>query len=342
MRGEEKMLADVPYYGWRERYAHVAETPEADRVFLMKPIPLILNRDDPSVVSAQAAEEQLYRDYGLEPEHHDQLLRSSGMRVRVSIVGAGPPLVIVPGNTGDVFPLIPLMAAIPGRQLIGINRPGGGLSDGMDHRMVDMRAFAVETLETILDAIELRDADILAHSIGAHWSLWLAMDRPTRVRRLVTLGNPGNVLSGGPPLTLRLLTRPPFSWILGRRLSAREGQGDLRMLRMMGHDLAALQRLPASFAACYAAFRALPNYKISLLSLMQNAPAQITANELARVEQPVSLIWGTNDSFGTAQVGRMIADAVPIGTLHTIPEAGHLPWLEDPELCGEIVTAALA
>ncbi len=58
------------------------------------------------------------------------------MNLRVTEIGSGEPLVIVPGNTGDVFPLIPLLAELK----VGVSSPstaGGGASDGMDHRGVD-------------------------------------------------------------------------------------------------------------------------------------------------------------------------------------------------------------
>jgi 2-hydroxy-6-oxonona-2,4-dienedioate hydrolase len=63
--------------------------------------------------------------------------------VRISEFGEGPPIIIVPGNTGDAFPLASLVAGSAGRPVIAVNRPGGGLSEGIDHRTVDIRRFAV-------------------------------------------------------------------------------------------------------------------------------------------------------------------------------------------------------
>ncbi len=65
---------------------------------------------------------------------------------------------------------------------------GAGLSEGMDHNSVDIRQFAVATLHTMLQAFNLEDADIVAHSMGAHWSLWLAMDRPHQALLLTLRG----------------------------------------------------------------------------------------------------------------------------------------------------------
>jgi len=58
--------------------------------------------------------------------------------LEVTEVGKGDPIVMVPGNTGDAFPLIPLIAELRGKRIIAINRHGGGLSEGMNHSKVDI------------------------------------------------------------------------------------------------------------------------------------------------------------------------------------------------------------
>lgn len=94
------------------------------------------------------------------------MLPRHGIRVRVTETGEGDPVVIVPGNTGDGFPFIALLPYLLGRRVITINRPGGGLSEGMAHTRVDFHDFAVETLTTVFDALGLVRAPIIAHSMG--------------------------------------------------------------------------------------------------------------------------------------------------------------------------------
>jgi 2-hydroxy-6-oxonona-2,4-dienedioate hydrolase len=47
------------------------------------------------------------------------------------------------------------MAELNGKRIIAINRPGGGLSDGMDHSKVDFRKLAIEMIETVLDSLQI-------------------------------------------------------------------------------------------------------------------------------------------------------------------------------------------
>ncbi|MFZ4779454.1 MAG: alpha/beta fold hydrolase [Terrimicrobiaceae bacterium] len=185
---------------------------------------LTLIDNDPRVLAALQAEQRLFAFYGLEAKTHFVRLAPSGMRIRVSEIGSGKPVLMVPGNVGDVFPFAPLMAELEGRRIIAVNRPGGGASEGIDHRSVDFRELAVQTLTAVLDAFSLERVPIVAHSIGGHWSLWMALDRPERVSALTLLGVPGNVLNTSPPFALRLLSVPVLNRLLFGLITARNSQ----------------------------------------------------------------------------------------------------------------------
>ena len=52
---------------------------------------------------------------------------------------------------------------------------------------------------------------------------------------------------------------------------------------------------------------------------------------LALVPTPVLAIWGESDQIAPEPYGRAYADSFPNGRFEAIPEAGHLPHLEQPE-----------
>ncbi|AEW98560.1 alpha/beta fold hydrolase [Streptantibioticus cattleyicolor] len=52
---------------------------------------------------------------------------------------------------------------------------------------------------------------------------------------------------------------------------------------------------------------------------------------LGRVDIPALLLWGESDRVVTPAYGAAFADAFPHGRFETIPEAGHLPHIEQPE-----------
>jgi pimeloyl-ACP methyl ester carboxylesterase len=303
----------------------------------MESHPLTLNDNDPSVIAARNAEKKLFDVYQLKPTDHYINLPGQGIKIRVSEFGEGPPVLVVPGNTGDVFPLASLLAEIKGRRILALNRPGGGLSEGIDHTTVNVRQFAVETITTVMDHFNLATVDIVAHSMGAHWSLWTVMDRPERVKTLSMLGNPGNVMKGKPPLLLRLMLLPPLNRLFFKIMLGPEGDFNLNMLKAMGSNKELIARLPPELGEAYYYFKRLPHYLISFSSLMKSAPASIDARQLATIKQPAQLILGDHDTFASVKVGQSIVDAMPSCRLHVIKNAGHLPWLEEPEECGGLI-----
>jgi pimeloyl-ACP methyl ester carboxylesterase len=118
--------------------------------------------------------------------------------------------------------------------VIVLNRPGGGLSEGMDHTTIGLGDLACYTLATVLDSLDIDRVPIVAHSMGGHWSQWFAMDRPDRVTALALLGVPGNVLTTRPPLALRLASVHGLNRLVVRATIPRRTQDALKGLGFPG------------------------------------------------------------------------------------------------------------
>jgi 2-hydroxy-6-oxonona-2,4-dienedioate hydrolase len=299
---------------------------------------LTLQDDDPRVVAALDAEQRLYAFYGLQTKTHYVPLTPLGIRVRVTEIGSGKPVVIVPGGVGDVFPLASLMAELKDRRIIAINRPGGGMSEGMDHNKVDLHEFAVHTLTSVLDAFGLDQVPVVAHSIGGHWSLWLALDRPERVTALALLGVPGNLLNTAPPPFMRLLSVPVLNRLMIKLIVPRNLEQARAGMTFMGHSKETCARFPEAAVDCFYHFPRLPHYQTSFLSLMNQAMGvRLDEGQLKGVRQPVIFLWGNNDPFGSVEIGRKIAEIIPSSAFHVIQGGGHLPWLDSPAECGSLI-----
>ncbi len=303
----------------------------------MKNRDLTLSHNDPKVINARNAENDLLKHYNLEAKEHFIALPESNFRVRVLEIGEGKPLVIVPGNTGDAFVLASLIAELKGRKIFAINRPGGGLSEGMDHNSVNIREFAHQTLDFIVESLGLKNVDIVAHSMGAHWSTLFAMEHPDKVKKLALLGNPGNIMGGKPPLAIRILGTPPFSKLAMRFMIPKRKKDALKTLTIMGHSKEFVATLPDELANAYFNFQHLPHYIISSTSLLQNMIPEIKADELIKLQQHTALFLGTKDNFLTQEKGQKMVAAMPNGQFYSILNSGHLPWLENPELTGKMI-----
>jgi pimeloyl-ACP methyl ester carboxylesterase len=51
---------------------------------------------------------------------------------------------------------------------------------------------------------------------------------------------------------------------------------------------------------------------------------------LQGIQIPTLVLWGASDRVVTKEYGRAYAAAIPNAQFEIVPEAGHMPWLEQP------------
>lgn len=308
-----------------------------------------IDHDDPRCQAALAAERRLFEHYGLDYRVHFVEMAAPDLRVRVLEVGEGRPLLVVPGGAGDALFLAPLAAQLEGWRLIAVNRPGGGMSDGVDHRQVDVRQLAVHTLRTVADAFGLASTPIVCNSMGGLWSFWYTLAHPDRVSSMVQMGCPALALDTSAPFFMRLLGVPLLNNLIAPMMQPGSVDKALEGLRTQGSSQEDIDRMPSVTAeAAYHAFR-LPTYLdtwktlIAAVATLSGASPRyrLGAHELRQVGCPVQLIWGENDPFGGLDVARRMEEVLPDARLHELP-VGHLPFLDRPEETGRVIRAFLA
>lgn len=308
-----------------------------------------IDHDDPRSKSALDAEQHLFAHYGLDYKVHFVEMKEPNLRVRVLEVGSGEPVLIVPGGSGDACFFAPLMAELKGRRFIAVNRPGGGLSDGIDHRHVDVRRLAVNTIKSVADAFGLNRVPIVCNSMGGLWSFWFALDCPERVSRLVQMGCPALILNTSAPFFMRLLGVPGINRFIAPNMQPKNIEQALDGLRFQGsrqEDIDAMPRVTAE--AAYHFFN-LPTYLDTWITIISavatltgaNPKYQLRADQLERVQPPVLFVWGDNDPFGNLDVARQAARTVPSAQLYEM-RAGHLLFLDKPQECGRVIREFLS
>jgi len=98
--------------------------------------------------------------------------------------GAGSPLVLIGGLGADLSLLTPLTSALARhRRVLVFDNRGAGRTDQPD-RPYSIELMARDTVG-VMDALSIEQADILGISMGGRIALELALDHPSRVRRLV-------------------------------------------------------------------------------------------------------------------------------------------------------------
>lgn len=284
------------------------------------------------------AEQRFFMLEGVDPRERVVELDQPRLRVRVLELGAGKPVLFVHGGGGSAAQWAPLLARIRGRRLLAVDRPGCGLTSRFDNRGVDLRAHAVEFLAGVLDALAIEAVDIVANSMGATWSVWLALARPDRVRSLALLGSPALITGSGAPMPFRLLGVPGLNRVLYAMEPSSDAHGR-KTFRRMGHDPAFL---PDELTTLQGRTESLPTYRTHWLSLMENTfpgarqAVHLTLEEIAHLHQPVQFVWGERDPFGPPGAGEAACRVMPDARLTKVA-TGHLPWVEEPDRCASVV-----
>ena len=232
--------------------------------------------------------------------------------------------------------------AAAGYRGIAIDLPGFGESE----RAIRARYFRgtdslyARVIPGVLDALDLRDAHVLGHSLGGAVAYMGAVSAPERVRTL-TLVAPGG-LGLDLPWTLRLGSVPFIGGLLSRRSrrAARAG------LASCFHDPSRMPQALLEECDRHSA-RGIPETLRVLRAgvTLRGVRRDVREEWAARAGHyagPVQVIWGTEDLVLPIAHADGAAELFPSAPLHRIPDAGHLVMVEQPRAFMRVLLPFLA
>jgi pimeloyl-ACP methyl ester carboxylesterase len=244
-------------------------------------------------------------------------------------LGAGPPLLYLHGT----WPLdlaeggSPFLRALAERfRVVAPIMPGFGDSGGNDH-LVDLFDLLYYELD-LLDALELANLPLVGHSLGGMVAAELAALQPQRFSRLVLIG-PLGLWSEDHPVPDFFTYSPPE---IAAALFANPELPPARALAeppAEGDEMIAFQLERAKSMATSAKFLwPIPNRGLS--------------KRLHRVRMPTLLVWGARDAICPPEYAEDFRALLPRAELALIPDAGHLPQIEQPDATIAVVRRFLS
>jgi pimeloyl-ACP methyl ester carboxylesterase len=264
-----------------------------------------------------------------------QELQWSRGGTRVIQAGSGEAVLLVHGGLGDAFAWIPILPALARRfRVYAVDLPGHGLADGFDFRGSNLLEVMSGFLEDVVDGLRLQGPAVVASSLGGSFCIAHSLDHPGRVSRIVVLGMPGGY-KRGVPLPLRMLGLPLVGRPLGRLVMSKPTEEGNR--KFWGQILVAHpERIDSS--VLHADVASQIRNKQSQLSFLGSAlgagglrSQMMLGSGWERVPVPVLLLWGEKDVYGRHTEGGRLVERSPNLSLVVIPDAGHLPWFDEPE-----------
>src|SRR5437588_1170057 len=296
------------------------------------------------------AESEVFASYSLTPRTRHLRLPKPALALRAIEVGSGEPALFLHGMGGAAVHWASLLSRLPSLRKIALDMPGHGASDDVDYRGLDLRSWYKDLLTGCLDQLGLESAHIVGHSMSAMFGMWLAIDAPERVRSLIALGTPAAAFGEGrPPVFIRLVAQPgigramlsmPAPLVMYRRM----------MATMLGRH--AVDNSPEAFIRTSylgprvrAHAKSISAFATALYRGVREKPQRyaLSDDELARIDKPVLIIWGQGEDGMVLSIAEGRKKAALIRTARfEVLAGGHMPWLDDPQACADLMSAFLS
>jgi poly(3-hydroxyalkanoate) depolymerase len=253
-----------------------------------------------------------------------------GVRLRTSVRGSGPPVLLITGigATLDLGGPFEVQLAGLGRQVISFDAPGIGQSSG--YRMPRRMPGIARTVHGMLTVLGYTQVDVVGVSLGGVIAQQLAKQAPAAVRRLV-LAATGPGLGGVPgspyPLVSLVTPRRYRDPDYLRRVAGRVYGGEFR-------------RRPPNLNGSLHYFR--PTSTLGYLQQLYAISGWTSLPWLHKLPHPTLVLAGDDDPIVPAVNGRILARRIPNSQLTIIHSGGHLFLLERPAETARLITNFLA
>jgi pimeloyl-ACP methyl ester carboxylesterase len=297
----------------------------------------------------RATEARLAAVNGLDVQERWVDIASPPVRVRVLESGAGDPVLFINGISCPGIGMAALAGRLPGHRLLLFDLPGHGLSPPYLWQGAPVREQAVNIIAGVLDGLGIDQVTLVGNALGGLFSLWFALDRPTRVARVVLVGQPAGAIAGARvdwtmgvltvPVLGRVVTEmarlplPRFAGRMGlRNAVGADGAGSLSDDIVDMHLLSG--RLPGRFASYRSLLRRL------LVGRTPRPELVLSDAELASFTVPLLFVWPEDDRFLPPAVGKPSVDKIPTARFVTTP-GGLFAWYDDPDRCAALVAQGL-
>ena len=223
-------------------------------------------------------------------------VRLDTLRLRYTVAGAGPPLLLIHGlgASGRWWrQSVPALSSHFSVYLVDL--VGFGANRGQRFVL----ASAAHILARWMAAVGIARASVVGHSMGGYVAAELAATAPDRVDRLVLVDAAGLPIPGTFLHHVRDL---------------------VRSLRGIPRDLVRL---------------AIADYlRAGVLTMIGAGTAVVRGDlsgRLGEIRCPTLIVWGERDPLIPLSSGRRLAELIPGSRLHVLPGVGHAPMWERPE-----------
>jgi pimeloyl-ACP methyl ester carboxylesterase len=241
-------------------------------------------------------------------------------------VEAAPPLYLhgVPTNSDDWLRFLERSGGL------APDLPGFGRSGKPGNLSYTIPEFA-DFIERFLDFVGVERVSIVVHDWGTV-GLAFAQRHPNRVERLVVI----NAIPFLPGYRWHRVARVWRTPLLGELMMGSTGRRTLRQASKESNFSPG--PLPEEWLDTV-----LDHFdqgtQRAILRLYRSSPPDVLAAagaDLNLVDMPALVVWGARDPYIPLSFGQGYAAALPNAELLELPDAGHVPWLDRPDMIDRV------
>ena len=275
-----------------------------------------------SILSTRAAADPLISQTGF--------VENEGEQIYFEAVGQGDAVVLCHGLGGNHAIWYQQVPALAERfRVITWDQRGFGRSTNVHEK--NSPAAAAEDLKAILDHLDIDRAHLIGQSLGGWAVTGFTLKYPDRVRSLVLADTIGGIYTPEASAHFDVYIRESMT-------SPPPDQQPINRHPAVGEQLSIAD--PAkTFLYKQIGSVAPPAPKNAGLQLRQTS---YPLDAVRKMNLPTLLVVGQNDPIFPPAVIRSVADELPGASVAEVPNTGHSPYFESPDVWNSIVIAFLS
>jgi len=276
------------------------------------------------------ADALLVRQAELPPGDVGQFTTVDGVRTYYRVIGHGPALVLLHGLGSSHLTWSAVDAAFGRRFTVyELDLPGFGYSD--KPATVTSAREEASFVDHFLASRGVERASVIGHSMGGDVALWLAIEHPNRVDRLIVVDA---AEIGEAAAVFRLVAVPVVGDVVLKTTTT-----PLTLPQMMADPYVQKQALTKNMSEEYARMYWSPGARQALVELAKSYDADKAPllASIGGVHVPTLIVWSEHDPYFPVSVAEDLRDRLPAADLRLISDAGHLPQEEQPTAFADLV-----
>lgn len=260
--------------------------------------------------------------------------------------GSGKPLIMIHGGNGHSSHWFNIIKPLSEHfHLYIIDCPGCGLSDTFIYNQNTYKKDVTNFIHSFMEALAIKQSMFMSNSMGAHFNILYALQYPEKVEKLLLIGAPA-----GLTLTVPLAVSLTSIKGLNKLMSSTFLKPSLTNTFLLHKYLLVNDATKLTYEYLQHDYysQLISGSRKAFLTLMESVLSFgkfkrtfYLGDRMKELKMPVKFIWGTNDAFSNPKHNQQFLTSMLDYSFHMVENAGHMPWLDEPIICSDLIIKLL-